>query len=201
MKILCIGRNYVAHAKELHNAVPTEPVVFMKPQSALLSNDKDFYIPDFSSDIHYECELVYRVCNTGKHIKEKFAHKYVDAVTVGIDFTARDVQQKQKEKGLPWEIAKAFDGSAVVGTWIPLENVENEIQFSLNKNNTTVQVGNSKDMLFSVGKIIAYVSQYFTLCTGDIIYTGTPEGVGNVVIGDLLEAKIADALLLRCAVK
>jgi len=187
MKIFCIGRNYGAHAKELGNAIPESPVVFMKPPTALLRGT-DFYLPEFSTDMHYECELVFRICKNGKHIDAKFAGKYIDAVTVGIDFTARDVQQKQKEKGLPWEIAKAFDNSAVVGNFSAITFSEiPQLQFSLKKNGVTVQEGNASDMLFQVDELIAYISKYFTLQQGDLLFTGTPAGVSAIKQGDHLE--------------
>jgi len=188
VKIFCVGRNYSEHAKELNNPLPDAPVVFMKPPTALLKGN-DFYHPDFSSDIHYECELVYRVCKNGKHISEEFAMKYVDAVTVGIDFTARDIQSEQKKKGLPWEIAKAFDNSAVISEFTSLENLQNTntILFELKYNGATAQKGNSSEMLFSISKIISYLSAYFTLQQGDLIFTGTPAGVGSIKPGDRLE--------------
>lgn len=187
MKIFCVGRNYSEHAKELNNAIPEAPVIFMKPPTALLKG-KDFYMPEFSKDMHFECELVYRVCKNGKHIAAQFASKYVDAVAVGIDFTARDVQSNQKTKGLPWEIAKAFDNSAVVSEFTPISGIANpaSINFSMEKNGTTVQTGNSADMLYSIDTIIEYLSKFFTLQKGDLIYTGTPAGVGPVAIGDML---------------
>lgn len=187
MKIFCVGRNYSEHAKELNNAIPEAPVIFMKPPTALLKG-KDFYIPAFSKDMHFECELVYRVCKNGKHVAAQFASKYVDAVAVGIDFTARDVQSNQKTKGLPWEIAKAFDNSAVVSEFTPISAIAHpaSINFSMEKNGTTVQTGNSADMLYSIDTIIEYLSQFFTLQQGDLIYTGTPAGVGPVAIGDML---------------
>jgi len=187
MKIFCVGRNYSEHAKELNNAIPEAPVIFMKPPTALLKG-KDFYMPEFSKDMHFECELVYRVCKNGKHIAAQFASKYVDAVAVGIDFTARDVQSNQKTKGLPWEIAKAFDNSAVVSEFTPISGIANpaSINFSMEKNGTTVQTGNSADMLYSIDTIIEYLSKFFTLQQGDLIYTGTPAGVGPVAIGDML---------------
>jgi 2-keto-4-pentenoate hydratase/2-oxohepta-3-ene-1,7-dioic acid hydratase in catechol pathway len=191
MKIICIGRNYAEHAKELNNSVSATPVVFMKPKSSLLQG-ATFYYPEFTNDLHYECELVLKICKNGKHIKEKFAKNYYQQITVGIDFTARDLQQQQKEKGLPWEIAKAFDGSAIVGNFIPLPEQDKPILFSLLKNGEQVQVGDSKDMLFSFDTLIAYVSQYFTLHTGDLLFTGTPAGVGPVAIGDQLQGLIAD---------
>lgn len=202
MKIFCVGRNYIDHAKELHNEIPATPVVFMKPSTSILKT-KDFYIPEFSKEIHYECELVYRVCKNGKHIAENFAGKYIDAVTVGIDFTARDIQQNQKTNGLPWEIAKAFDNSAVFGEWKDLSNYNNysSIKFSMNKNGEIVQQGDSSLMLFSIEKIIAYISQYFTLQQGDIIYTGTPAGVSSVKIGDALKGYLGDEEMFEIRVK
>ncbi len=188
MKIICIGRNYSEHAKELKNEVPDKPVVFLKPQTAVLKDNKPFYHPEWSSDIHYETELVLQVSKEGKYIEEKFAHKYFSEVTVGIDFTARDLQSQQKAKGLPWEIAKAFDNSAVAGVFHPLPaNAANGITFSMNLNGKEVQRGNTNDMLFPFAKIIAYASQFFTLQVGDLIYTGTPVGVGPVKPGDRLE--------------
>jgi len=203
MKIFCVGRNYAEHARELSNAVPSQPVIFCKPDTALLRNHEDFYLPDFSNDVHHEVELVLRICKNGKHIEEKFARKYYDQITVGIDFTARDIQQQQKEKGLPWEIAKAFDGSAPLGEWIDFASLKNpdNISFSLHKNHQQVQLGQTSDMLFSFDRIIAYISRYFTLKTGDLIYTGTPSGVGPVQAGDFLEARLEDRLLLTCRVK
>jgi len=180
MKIFCVGRNYIDHAKELGNAVPEEPVIFMKPKSALLQPHAPFYYPEFSNELHYELELVVRISKNGK---------YIDAITVGIDFTARDVQAELKKKGLPWEKAKAWDNSAVIGNWYPLPQDlgKEELFFSMKKNNEEVQRGNSKDMIFSFAYIIAHVSQYFSLNIGDLIYTGTPAGVGEVVVGDVLE--------------
>lgn len=198
MKIICIGRNYAEHAKELNNDVPTEPVIFIKPRTALLFPEKPLYYPEFTDDLQYECELVYKICKNGKYIKEKFAHKYYNAVTVGIDFTARDLQQKLKSKGLPWELAKAFDGSAAVGEFMPISadmDLDN-INFSLKRNGETVQQGNSHDMIFTIDQIIEYVSMYFTLNIGDLIFTGTPAGVGPVNVYDELEGYIADQKLL-----
>lgn len=188
MKIFCVGRNYSEHARELNNEIPDAPVIFMKPPTALLKG-KDFYIPEFSADIHYECELVYRVCKNGKHISPQFAGKYIDAVTVGIDFTARDVQSRQKQKGLPWEIAKAFDNSAVVGEFVNITELADSeaITFSMNKNSVAVQTGISTEMINPIGELIAYLSGYFTLQQGDLIFTGTPAGVGQVAVGDVLE--------------
>jgi 2-keto-4-pentenoate hydratase/2-oxohepta-3-ene-1,7-dioic acid hydratase in catechol pathway len=203
MKIFCIGRNYGAHALELKNEIPTEPVVFMKPANALLTDNKPFYYPNITKDLHYECEIVLRICKNGKAIQEKFASKYYDAITVGIDFTARDLQEQQKKKGLPWEIAKAFDHSAVLGKWMPIseEEKKNNIEFSLVKNNELVQNGNTNDVIFNFDKIISYVSQYFSLNMGDVIYTGTPEGVGPVTIGDKLLSKIGEQELLHFEIK
>lgn len=204
MKIICIGRNYADHAKELGNAVPAEPVFFCKPDSAILPKGNPFFIPDWSSDIHYEAELVLRIQRLGKHIEEKFAPRYYDAVGLGIDFTARDVQEELKKKGLPWEKAKGFDGSAVVPTtFIPAEKLKdlNSIHFSLKKNNQVVQLGNSADMIFNFDKIIAYVSKYMTLKIGDLIYTGTPAGVGPVAIGDELAGYIGDQEMFRVKIR
>ena len=189
MKIICIGRNYGEHAKELNNAIPEKPIIFLKPQTALLKDNKPFFLPEWSADMHYETELVLKVCKQGKYIEEKFAHKYFDEVSVGIDFTARDLQAQQKAKGLPWEIAKAFDNSAVIGDIKKLGELgkAKDFQFHLLLNGTKVQNGNTADMIFSFEKIIAYASQFFTLQVGDLIYTGTPAGVGAVKIGDRLE--------------
>jgi 2-keto-4-pentenoate hydratase/2-oxohepta-3-ene-1,7-dioic acid hydratase in catechol pathway len=187
MKIICVGRNYSEHAKELKNEIPDKPVIFLKPQTALLKDNKPFYYPEWTSDLHYETELVLKVCKQGKYIDEKFAHKYFDEVTVGIDFTARDLQSQQKAKGLPWEIAKAFDNSAVVGSFSKMTDKLKGLHFSMKLNGNEVQKGNTGDMMFSFEKIIAYVSQFFTLQVGDLIFTGTPAGVGPVKIGDKLE--------------
>jgi 2-keto-4-pentenoate hydratase/2-oxohepta-3-ene-1,7-dioic acid hydratase in catechol pathway len=203
MKIICIGRNYAAHAKELKNEVPTAPVFFMKPDTALLKDNAPFYIPTFSNEIHYEVELVIKISKNGKTILPQFAHKYYDQITVGIDFTARDLQEQCKEKGLPWEKAKAFDHSAVIGRFISLSDLpeKNEVSFSLSLNKKEVQQGVSNQMLFSIDQIIAYVSGFITLKTGDLIYTGTPAGVGPVKIGDRLEAKIENEVLLDFEIK
>lgn len=203
MKIIAIGRNYIDHAKELNNPVPESPVIFMKPDTAILKDNKDFYYPEFSSDIHFECEMVYRICNEGKHVSPKFAHKYYDAVGLGIDFTARDIQSKHKEKGLPWELAKAFDHSAVISNLIPKEEFENlnNINFSLKKNDQTVQSGNTKDMIFDIDALIVYISKFITLRKGDLIYTGTPAGVGPIAIGDKLEGYIEDTLMFSTQIK
>ena len=203
MKIIAIGRNYQEHAKELNNPIPTEPVVFLKPDTALLKEGKAFYHPDFSNDIHFEVELIIKIGKEGKHITTKFARNYIEAIGLGIDFTARDLQQKCKEKGLPWEIAKAFDHSAPIGEFIPLNEIPdlNAIQFSLKQNQIVVQNGNSADMIFSFDDIISYVSQRFTLKKGDLIFTGTPAGVGKINIGDLLEGYISDRKMLSVPVK
>ncbi len=203
MKIICVGRNYVAHAEELKNLVPTEPVLFMKPETALVPKRNPFFIPDFSDDVHYEAELVVRINRIGKNIQEKFAHKYYDAVTVGLDFTARDLQHKLKEKGLPWERAKAFDGSAALGRWIKfdqLENAENPV-FHLLLNGNKVQEGRPEQMIFSINQLIAYISQYFTLKIGDVIFTGTPAGVGRVQKNDNLRLFLEDQEVLYLNVK
>ena len=203
MKIICIGRNYVEHAAELKNEVPSDPVFFMKPDTALLPKGRDFYLPKFSKDIHHEVELVLRICKEGKNIAEEFASKYYDQLTVGLDFTARDVQQKQKEKGLPWEPAKAFDSSAPVGDFLSVEKIRNrnEIAFILKKNGSTVQEGLSSNMIFSFEKIISYVSRYITLRKGDFIFTGTPKGVGRIEAGDKLEAYLEGEKLLSVNIK
>ena len=187
MKIICIGRNYAEHAKEMKTELPTEPVFFMKPDTALLK-DEDFYFPNFTKELHHEIELVLKICKAGKHIEEQFAHKYYNEIGLGIDFTARDIQAKCKEKGLPWEKAKAFDNSAPIGKFTAIENLQlNNINFELKVNGISKQVGNSCDLIFSFDKIISYVSQFVSLKVGDLIYTGTPEGVGPVAIGDKLE--------------
>jgi 2-keto-4-pentenoate hydratase/2-oxohepta-3-ene-1,7-dioic acid hydratase in catechol pathway len=203
MKIFCIGRNYAEHTKELKNDIPESPVVFMKPQTALLKDNKPFYLPSFSKEMHYETELVFRIGKNGKSVQAKYALSYIDAFTVGIDFTARDLQSVCKQKGLPWEIAKSFDNSAAIGTWLPINESKDiqDINFSLLLNGIPVQKGNSKDMLFSLDKIIAYISVYFTLQQGDIIFTGTPVGVSSVKIGDVLEAFIEEKSLLKFEIK
>lgn len=203
MKIICIGRNYVDHISELNNERPDEPVIFMKPDTAILPKDADFYIPEFTQDLHHEVEVVVKINKVGKYIDKKFAHKYYDEIGLGIDFTARDVQNKLKEKGLPWEKAKAFDGSAIIGDFTPknsFNSLEN-INFELRNNGTTVQKGNTQNMLWKIDEIIAYVSQFFTLKTGDIIFTGTPEGVARVKAGDLLEGFLEDKKVLRLHIK
>jgi acylpyruvate hydrolase len=192
MKIFAIGRNYAAHAKELNNPVPKEPVIFSKPPTALLKNNKPFYHPTFSNDIHYEVEIVLKIGKNGKKIAPKFAKNYIDQIGIGIDFTARDIQNKLKEAGKPWEIAKGFDSSAPISEFIPISEFQdlNNIEFSLKKNDTVVQQGNTKDLLFTFEEVIAYISTYFTLQKGYLIFTGTPEGVGPIKIGDKLEAFI-----------
>jgi 2-keto-4-pentenoate hydratase/2-oxohepta-3-ene-1,7-dioic acid hydratase in catechol pathway len=203
MKIIAIGRNYIDHAKELNNPVPTEPVVFLKPDTALVKGNKPFFYPDFSADIHHEVEIVLRICKVGKNIAEEFAHRYYDELTVGIDFTARDLQQKAKEKGLPWEKAKAFDHSAPVGQFIPISSLPDpkSIRFSLDINGQRVQEGDTSDMIFSFDQLVSYVSRFFTLQMGDLIFTGTPAGVGPVSRGDRLVAGIGETVLLDFEVK
>lgn len=204
MKIICIGRNYTDHIAELKNERPQEPVIFMKPDSAILLKKMPFFIPPFSNDVHYEVELLVRINKIGKHIQQKFAHKYYDEIGLGIDFTARDMQQKLKEKGLPWEKAKAFDGSAVIGeTWIEKSHFQdlNNINFSLEKNGEVVQKGTTSHMLWKIDEIIEYISQYFTLKIGDVIFTGTPAGVGPVAINDSLTGFIEDKQIFSIQVK
>ncbi|MCC8408894.1 fumarylacetoacetate hydrolase family protein [Mucilaginibacter sp. UR6-1] len=203
MKIIAIGRNYAEHAKELNNPVPTTPVIFMKPDTALLKENKPFYYPEFSTDVHYEAELVLKICKEGKHISEKFAANYYDEIGLGIDFTARDIQARHKEKGLPWELAKSFDGSAPISSFLPKSQFADmyNINFSLNINGEKRQAGNTKDLLFSFERIIAFVSQYITLKKGDLIFTGTPEGVGPVAIGDHLEGFVENDKMLDFYVK
>ncbi len=199
MKIIAVGMNYAAHNKELHHTLElTEPTIFMKSDSSLLKDGKPFFIPDFSSKIHYETELVIKVDRLGKNIAERFAHRYYHEVTVGIDFTARDWQRRLRAQGLPWELSKSFDNSAAIGTFIPLAEAGNvnDLSFRLDLNGKTVQEGHTREMLFSVDRIIAYVSRFFTLKIGDLIYTGTPAGVGPVHIGDRLEGYVGDRKLL-----
>ena len=203
MKIICIGRNYIDHAKELNNPVPSEPVIFMKPDSAILQSGKPFFIPDFTTNVHHELEIVVRINKVGKHIQKKFASKYYNEITVGLDFTARDLQAKMKEKGLPWEKAKAFDGSAPIGRFVPVSNFADiqNISFSLEKNGEIVQQGNTSDMIFTINELIEQISKYFTLKIGDLIYTGTPAGVSKIQIGDELIASIGDDILLKTRIK
>lgn len=189
MKIICIGRNYSEHAKELGNEVPEDPVIFMKPDTAVLKKGSDFYIPEFSHDVHYELEVVLKISKGGKYIRKEVASKHYEEIGLGIDFTARDLQSKLKNKGLPWELAKGFDGSAVLSDFVSKENYDlQNLNFSLAKNHELVQNGNTKDMIFSFDDIIAFASQYFTLRVGDLIFTGTPQGVGKVMENDFLEA-------------
>ncbi|CAG5084601.1 fumarylacetoacetate hydrolase family protein [Parvicella tangerina] len=204
MKIICIGRNYVDHAKELNNEVPKEPVFFFKPDTSILPKKQPFYIPDFTNDLHYELEVVVKINKLGKNIKEKFANTYYDEIGLGIDFTARDVQKECKEKGLPWEKAKGFDYSAPLSeTFIKIAELEdvNQLGFSLYKNGNKVQQGNTKDMIFSIDQIISYISQFVTLKIGDLIFTGTPAGVGKAEIGDVLEGFIEDEKILSLKIK
>jgi len=203
MKIICIGRNYAEHAKELNNPLPESPVFFMKPDTCLIQKNQPFFYPDFSSDIHFETEIVVRINKIGKHIQKKFAHTYYSEIGIGIDFTARDLQQKCKEKGLPWEISKAFDNAAPISKFVDkntFDNVQN-INFHLDINGLSAQQGNSKDMIFSIDDIICYVSRFITLKIGDLIFTGTPSGVGPVKIGDKLEAFIENELMLKVDIK
>jgi acylpyruvate hydrolase len=204
MRIFCVGRNYVEHIQELNNERPDEPVIFTKPDTAIIRSGNPFYYPDFSKDIHYETELVLRICKEGKNIEEKFAHKYFDSIGIGIDFTARDLQQKAKEKGLPWDIAKGFNGSAPLSDkFIPVGDIKNlkDINFSLQVSGQLKQQGNTNLMLFSFDYIISYLSKFFTLRTGDYIFTGTPKGVGPVTIGNVLTAYIENEKLLEFEVK
>jgi len=202
MKIFCVGRNYLEHAKELGNAVPENPVIFCKPDTALLKNNEPFYLPDFSDDIQHEVELVVKISKAGKKIREEFAINYYKEILLGIDFTARDLQTKLKSKGLPWELAKGFDGSAVLGNGISVDQTDfNNVTFSLYKNNQLVQQGNSSQMIFPFNKIISFISVYFTLKTGDLIFTGTPAGVGSVNIGDTLKGFIGSKEMFCCSVK
>ncbi len=203
MKLICIGRNYTEHIKELENEKPTDPVVFLKPDTSILLKKQPFFIPDFSEDVHHEVELLVKINKVGKHIAKKFAHKYYDEIGLGIDFTARDLQSKLKAKGLPWEKAKAFDGAAVIGSWLPKSNFEcvDNINFSLQKNEVVVQKGNTSLMLYKVDEIIEYVSKYFTLKIGDIIFTGTPAGVGKVIANDRLTGFIEDKQMFSITVK
>lgn len=203
MKFFCIGRNYADHAKELGNEVPDEPVIFMKPKSALLLPNTPFYYPEFTNELHYECELVLRISKNGKYIQEKEASKYYDAITTGIDFTARDIQNELKKNGLPWEKAKAWDNSAALGKWVSFANIKNkrDINFCLYKNKELVQQGNSASMIYSFDYIISNISNYFSVNIGDIIFTGTPAGVGELVVGDEIEAFMEDDSLLNLEIK
>lgn len=203
MKIFCVGRNYADHAKELGNAVPEEPVIFMKPKTALLPPNSPFYYPEFSNELHYEVELVLRISKNGKYVPEDQANKYYDAISVGIDFTARDIQANLKKKGLPWEKAKAWDSSAIIGDWVILTNetLANPFHFSLNKNGEQVQLGDTTDMIFSFDHIVSHISRYFSLNIGDMIYTGTPAGVGECVVGDKLEGYLATEKMFELEIK
>jgi len=203
MKLICIGRNYTEHIKELQNEKPTDPVIFLKADSSVLAKKQPFFIPDFSDDIHYEVEILVRINKLGKHIDRKFADKYYDEIGLGIDFTARDVQSYLKSKGLPWEKAKSFDGSAVIGNWLNKKEFEdiNNINFSLEKNGTLVQQGNTSYMLWKIDEIIEYISKYFTLKIGDIIFTGTPAGVGKVEPEDLLNGYIENKKMFSVTIK
>ena len=203
MKFLCIGRNYAEHAKELGNEVPDEPVIFIKPKSALLQPNSPFYYPEFTNELHYECEVVLRICKNGKYLQERAASKYYDAISVGIDFTARDIQADLKKKGLPWEKAKAWDNSAVLGKWAPIpENFDkSNVQFSMKKNGELVQNCHTKDMIHNFDKIIAHVSNYFSLNIGDVIFTGTPAGVGECVVGDELEGFLGNDSMFKLTIQ
>ncbi len=203
MKIICVGRNYKQHAEELANEVPDDPVIFLKPSTALLKNNKPFYIPDFTNEVHYEAEVVIRVGKNGKYIEERFAPKYMDQLTLGIDFTARDLQRKLKEKKVSWELAKAFDNSAAIGDFMNLPDIEHlhQLNFSLEKNGSRVQEGNTRDMIFNFEYLISFVSRFFSLQIGDLIFTGTPAGVGPVAIGDQMLGKINGQELLNFKVK
>ncbi|KJD35768.1 2-hydroxyhepta-2,4-diene-1,7-dioate isomerase [Tamlana sedimentorum] len=203
MKLICIGRNYTEHIEELENERPTDPVIFQKPDTAILLKKQPFFIPEFSNDVHYEVEVLVKINRVGKYIDKKFAHKYYNEIGLGIDFTARDLQTKLKEKGLPWEKAKAFDGSAVIGQWISKSELTNvdEIAFSLKKNDIFVQNGNTSHMLWKIDEIIEYISKYFTLKIGDIIFTGTPAGVGKVSANDNLKGFLENREMFSITVK
>ena len=203
MKLICIGRNYTAHIEELENERPKDPVVFIKADSAVLPKEQDFYLPPFSNNVHHEVELLVKITKVGKHIAKEFAHKYYDEVSLGIDFTARDVQDELKSKGLPWEKAKSFDGSAVIGKWVSKSNYKDldQLSFTLKKNNKVVQSASSELMLWKIDELISYVSQFFTLKKGDILFSGTPSGVGKVEAGDLLEGFIESESFFKIGVK
>lgn len=203
MKIICIGRNYSEHAKEMNSPVPEEPVIFMKPDTALLKDNAPFYYPEFTKDLHHEVEVVIRISKVGKHIDEKFAHRYYTEIGLGIDFTARDLQAECKKKGLPWEKAKSFDSSAPIGEFIPIDQLKdkNAINFHLDLNGVTVQKGNTQDLIFKYDQLIAYISRFVTLRMGDLIYTGTPAGVGPVKIGDRLEGYMEDRKMFDFLIK
>ena len=203
MKILAIGQNYVEHNKELNSKNPTEPVVFMKPDTALLKNNKPFFIPDFTDELHYETELIVKINRLGKNIAKRYAHRYYAEIGLGVDFTARDIQKKLKSNGHPWEICKAFDNSAVIGNFMPVSEISDvqNIEFHLEINGKTVQQGNSKDMIFPIDELIAYTSKFFTLKIGDILFTGTPVGVGKVQVGDRLECYIFNQKMFDFKIK
>ena len=203
MKIICVGRNYTDHIKELENNKPKDPVLFLKPDSSIILNNKPFFIPDFSQNIHYELELIIKISRLGKHIQEKFSHKYYDFIGLGIDFTARDLQTNLKSKGLPWEKSKAFDGSCFISKWINKSDFNdiNNLNFNLDKNGKTVQKTNSKLMLWKIDELISYISTFFTLKIGDVIFTGTPAGVGKVSIGDTLEGFIEGNKIFNLNIK
>jgi acylpyruvate hydrolase len=203
MKIICIGRNYKLHANELNNPVPDKPVFFLKPDTALLRNNNPFFIPHFSEEIHYEVEIIFKINRLGKSIQRRFAHRYYNEIGIGIDFTARDLQRKCSEKGLPWEIAKAFDYSAAISKFIPKSGFSdlNNISFRLDINGTNVQKGNTSEMIFKIDHLMSYVSEFVTFRTGDLMFTGTPAGVGPVKIGDRLQAYIEDDLMLDFFIK
>ena len=203
MKLICIGRNYTDHIKELENEKPTDPVIFLKPDTSILLKKQPFFIPDFSDEVHYEVEVLVKINKVGKYIDKKFAHKYYDQIGLGIDFTARDLQAQLKAKGLPWEKAKAFDGAAVIGKWLPKTKFQNidKINFSLKKNDDVVQKGNTELMLWKIDEIIEYVSKYFTLKIGDIIFTGTPAGVGKVFAEDQLKGYLEDEEMFSIKIK
>ncbi len=203
MKLICIGRNYTEHIKELENERPSDPVVFLKPDTAILLKKQPFFIPDFSNDVHHEVEILVKINRVGKYIDKKFAHKYYKEIGLGIDFTARDLQSQLKTKGLPWEKSKAFDGSAVIGNWLSTEELKNvdNINFTLQKNDVIIQQGNTSHMLWKIDELIEYVSKYFTLKIGDIIFTGTPAGVGPVAVNDKLKGFIGDVEMFSIQVK
>ena len=203
MKLICIGRNYTAHIEELENERPKDPVVFIKADSAVLPKEQDFYLPPFSNNVHHEVELLVKITKVGKHIAKEYAHKYYDEVSLGIDFTARDIQDELKSKGLPWEKAKSFDGSAVIGKWVSKSNYKdlNDLNFSLKRNNEVVQSASSELMLWKIDELISYVSQFFTLKKGDIIFSGTPSGVGKVEAGDVLEGFIENEPFFKVGVR
>lgn len=203
MKLICVGRNYADHIAELSNERPKDPVLFIKPDSAILPREQDFYIPEFSNEIHHEIEVLLRICKVGKHIAPEFAHTYYDAITVGLDFTARDLQQDLKQKGLPWEKAKGFDGAAVIGNWVPAKRFKDHksLNFELQRNGEVVQSGNTALMLWDIDQLIAYVSTFFTLKKGDILFTGTPAGVGRVAPNDYLVGSLEGETMFSLKVK